>query len=79
VLSGFDRWDISLDCTRGRLSATVMVQNIFDVPYAQSTVNLVRIIRGARRSTCRRMSVQAVEGESERARSILDLRRSVYS
>ncbi|HEY2414957.1 MAG TPA: TonB-dependent siderophore receptor [Pirellulaceae bacterium] len=47
TLPGFDRWDAGLFYTRGRMTATVYLENIFDVQYATSSASSLQIFQGA--------------------------------
>jgi iron complex outermembrane receptor protein len=47
VLPAFSRWDAGLFYSRGRLNASLYVENIFDVAYAANSVDQFQIFPGA--------------------------------
>ena len=46
-LPGFTRWDAGLYYRRGQLNTAVYLENLFDVQYAQSSINQNQIFQGA--------------------------------
>jgi iron complex outermembrane receptor protein len=47
VLPSYSRWDSGLYYNRGRMQSMVYIENIFDVAYAQSSVDQFQIFPGA--------------------------------
>jgi iron complex outermembrane receptor protein len=46
-LPGYNRWDAGLYYRRGQFNSAVYLENLFDVQYAQSSVNTFQIFQGA--------------------------------